>query len=237
MGFRYNSPTSINTSNGCKRRYYNRYKGRLREKNCMALIGGNVVHQAIEMKIANQADDTEMIFEKTWSDAEPEMLKLGLSKGEIKAYREDYWKMMLNWEKDFDPSVKTSCEVKLKSDKYRVMGIIDELSTKNGKVRIMDNKTSRSDWMTKEHEVQLGIYALLFQDKYQKLPDYAGIRFLRTGTKKYIPVDEKLLGKARYECQMARIRHISEDIENYPKNPPVQCKWWRNGQCPCYEKC
>jgi len=203
----------------------------------MALIGGNIVHKAIEWKIAKPAEETEMLFDKAWRDSEPEMLKLDLSNKEIKALKEDYWKMMLNWEKDFDPLVRTSGEVKLKSDKYRVLGIIDELSTKNGKVRIMDNKTSQRDWLTKEHEIQLGIYALLFQDNYQKMPDYAGIRFLKTGTKKYIPVDEKLLGKARYECQMARIRHLSEDIEDYPKNPPARCRWWRNGQCPCYEKC
>jgi len=233
----YNSPSSINTSNGCRRRYYNRYKMRLRENNCMALIGGNVVHKAIEKKIQDPDEDTETLFAEVWKEAEPEILKLGLSKEEIKAYRDDYWKMMLNWEEDFDPSVKTSCEVKLRSKKYNVVGVIDELSEKNGKVRIIDNKTSQRDWMTKEHELQLAIYALLFQDNYKKLPDYAGIRFLKTGTKKYVAVDERLLGKARYECQMARIRHLSENIEDYPKNPPVRCRWWRNGQCPCYEKC
>ena len=67
-------------------------------------------------------------------------------------------------------------------------------------------------------------------------PDMAGIRFLRTGKKEFLKVDEKLLAKARYYCQLMRIRTIPDSIENYPQRFSGLCKW-ALGECSYYEKC
>jgi len=122
MNHAYNSPSSINTANQCPRRYYYKYKEKLPEKRNICLIGGDVVHQAIKKKADNPGEDMEKLFQETWQEAVPEMLELGLSREEIERYREDYRRMALNWVKDFNPSVRTSCEVKLKSDKLKAVG-------------------------------------------------------------------------------------------------------------------
>ena len=67
-------------------------------------------------------------------------------------------------------------------------------------------------------------------------PDAVGIRFLRTGKKEFIKIDDQLLNKALYHCNLMRIRSIPKGVESYPKKFSGLCKW-PLGQCSYYEKC
>jgi len=232
------SPSSIKTYKQCKRKYYYQYKLRIPEKKNVAMIGGIVVHEAIRRRVTSKQSDIEQIFNWLWLDAEKELLELGLTGDEIKKYYSQYKSMAINWEKEFNENkdAKIECEVELCSKRYNVRGIIDEISERDGKVRIMENKTCLEEEVKEEHKRQIGIYTLLYEENFKKLPDSIGVRFLRTGKKVYIPIKENLLARARYECRTAMLNSISDDIKDYPKTVSGLC-WWRNGRCGYFELC
>ena len=62
----------------------------------------------------------------------------------------------------------------------------------------MDYKTSNKDYLQDEYKLQLGIYALLYQQEHGIAPDKVGIDFLRFG-EIVINVDENLLNLAKRE--------------------------------------
>ena len=233
---RFNSASAINIYNHCPRKYFMKYKLKLQEKKNLNLIVGDIVHKAIKAKADDPSKNLESLFEQFWQDAKPEFENLHIPEQDMRGYYQQYRQMVLNWEKDFNSDAKLETEVKLKSEKYQIIGVVDEISEKDGKVRILDNKTSRWDKISKDDLVQLGIYALLFQENFNKLPDYLGIRFLKTGKKQYIPIDDKLLSKAIYECQLMKVKNLSNYVNDYPKRFSGLCKW-RNGQCSFYEEC
>ena len=233
---KYNSASAINTYNTCPRRYYYKYKLKLPEAKNIHQLAGSIVHKAIKIKSLNPQKPISEIFDKIWNEHNKDLKELGVSKDELLSYYNQFKQMALNWEKDFDPKAKLECEKELYSERYQLFGIIDEISEKNGKIRILDNKTSQFEKLLPEHKLQLGIYALLFQENFGRLPDYAGIRFLRSGKKEYVSVNESLLNKVRYYANLMRIRILPDDIESYPKKISFACKW-NGGRCSYYEKC
>lgn len=231
-----NSASSINTLKQCMRRYFYRYKAKLPgKKNADALVG-NIIHKVIKKKIENREIEDERIFNQVWNDNVNEFRELEKSEEIIEGYRKDCWGMFQNWLRDLEPEAKIEAEVKLTSDRYRLIGYIDELIRKNGKTIVIENKSCKAEIITPEHELQAGIYILLFLENYKKLPDSFFIRFLRSGKKVQIRITDRLLSKARYECMAMRLRIISSHINDYPKSPSGLCKW-ANGECPFYEIC
>lgn len=233
---RYNSPSAINTINQCRRKYFYKYKLGIPEDSSIELIVGNIVHQAIKEKADNHEKNIESILNSLYEKYEKEIKRHNINGEDLKKLYSDCRKMLLNWQKDLDPEASLQCEVPLKSVNYSLIGIIDEISQKDGKVRIIDNKTSRKEILTKNHENQLAIYALLYLENYGKLPDYLGIRFLRSGKKEYIPVNDKLISKAIYECRMMRVKCFPDNIIEYPRNPSPLCNFGK-GKCPYLERC
>lgn len=233
---RLNSPSAINTINQCRRKYFYKYKLGIPEDSSIEMILGNLVHQAIKEKADNREKNIERIFDSLCNKYEQKIKDTKINREDMKKLCQDCRKMLLNWQKDIDPEARLKCEVALKSEKYQVLGIIDEISEKNGKVTIIDNKTSAREGMNKNFETQLAIYALLYLENFGKLPDYIGIRFLRTGNKEYIPVNDKLISKAIYECRMMRVKNLPDCIQEYPRNPSPLCNWGK-GRCSYLERC
>ena len=208
---RFNSPSAINTINQCRRKYFYKYKLGIPEDSSLELLMGNLVHQAIKEKTDNLEKDIEGIFDSLCKKNETEIKRLNTNKEDLEKLYQDCRIMLLNWQKDFDPDAGLECEVPLKSEKYQVIGFIDEIIKKNGKVTIIDNKTSKKEVLNKNIETQLAVYALLYYENFGKYPDHVGVRFLRSGKKEYIPVDDKLISKAVYEC---RLKPLCRKLKN-----------------------
>lgn len=233
---RFNSPSAINTINQCRRKYFYKYKLGIQEDSSIEMLLGNLVHHAIKEKADNREKNILSIFDSLLRKNEDKIKIFRITKEELNKLYEDCRKMLLNWEKDFDPDASLECEVALRSEKYQVLGIVDEIIKKDGKVSILDNKTSAREGMNKNHETQLAVYALLYLENFGKLPDYVGIRFLRTGNKEFIPVNDRLISKAIYECRMMNMKNHPDNIIEYPRNPSPLCNWGR-GKCSYLERC
>ncbi len=262
---RVESPSSINTFNTCKRKYYYSYKLSLPKKDSIAALTGKAVHDALENffkidinNVNKENFDIELrhnlmnLYNKVWSESLQALLKLELDKEIIRDYYQNSMNMLNNFINDFlerlkqelvnlsfqeaFTKIKPETEVFLFSEKYQVQGYLDALMNFNGDTYILDYKTSKSDEFSEDYKLQLGIYSLMFQEKFGKLPKKVGLHFLRHGTRKFIDVTEELVKKAEKECQLIQINTGSNDINDYEKNPGYYCKW-RDGSCSFYDLC
>jgi len=220
--------------NKCRRKYFYRYKLGIPEEASLEMLLGSLVHEAIKQKSDGAKQPIGEIFDSLWEARKAELKKLAGS--EFNQLHQEYRKMALKWQKDFNPQARYQCEVPLKSEKYQAFGVLDEISELDGKVRVLDDKASKRCVINKDHETQLAIYALLYLENFGKLPDHLGIRFLRTGEKQYLPVNDKLISKAIYECKMMRVKNLSDHIVEYPRNPSPLCNWGK-GKCSYLERC
>lgn len=231
-----NSMSSINTINHCRRKYYYKYIAKIPEKKNIDALVGIIVHKTIKERINNQKLKNEDIYHETWNQFVLVFNELKLDINEINKYKDECWRMFLNWINDYDDKTKINAEVKLESKKYQLIGFIDEVLEKDEKIGIIENKTSKKDEITLEIELQIGIYSLLFLEYYGKLPDFAAVRFLRTGNKKFVQINERLLNKARYEAKAIKLKILSNKIEDYSKKPSNLCKW-STGECSFFDIC
>ena len=221
--------------NRCRRKYFYKYKLGIPEQESLEAMLGTLVHQAIQQKVEHSHKNIEDIFKTLWQEQEHNLDKFK-AKVDLKRLYQEYRKMAINWEKDYDPKAEIQCEVPLKSENYQVMGVLDEISRKDGKTRILDNKTCRIEGISKDHETQMAIYALLFRENFGKLPDSVGVRFLRSGSKEYLKLNDALVSKAIFECKMMCVKNLPDHIQEYPRNPSILCNWGK-GQCSYLERC
>ena len=205
-------------------------------------------------------EDYEIVFrtrikrllKKAWFNSMGKFRKIDISRDQHIFYYRETQQMMQNWisiffrrlksriekkgsVKDAFLSIVPDREKKLVSDTFHVLGYIDAIEKHGGKIRIMDYKTSKCSVINGEHKLQLAIYSLLYYEKFNIMPDEAGIYFLKHD-KQMINVDEELLELARLECMFIRENTQDEDIVNYPKKESPLCKW-STGQCDFYDIC
>jgi len=262
---RLESPSSINTYNTCKRKYYYSYKLNLPRTDSISTLTGKAVHDALEkffkIDITNiNKTNYELIlkhevlnlFNDAWTKALPSLLKLENDKETIRHYYNESIYMLQNFINDYLSSLsvvlnggsfqdaffklKPQTEVYLFSEKHNVHGYLDAVLEIGGEVYIIDYKTSSRDELTEDYKLQLAIYSLMYGEKFGKLPHKVGLHFLRHGTKKFVDVNEDLLELAKKECELIKINTESNDIKDYEKNPGPFCKW-RDGQCSYYDTC
>ena len=124
-------------------------------------------------------------------------------------------------------------EEKLVSDEYNVCGIVDLIDEKSGS--IIEYKTSSKDEMKREYKLQVGIYALLFWEKFKRLPRKAIVYFLKHEEKK-APVDVALLNEAKRICKLVKLNTLRKGAHFYTKKAGPLCKW-HNGECDFYDDC
>lgn len=259
---RVQSPSSINTYKQCPRKYFYQYVLELPTSDSIHTIRGNIAHSALEHFFGiniNHIDENNyeqqlkiamqelLIFH--WRAEKERLDKLNLSEDKIKFYFGETLSMLSAWVELFCKKVKASkkpfkeafaymtplIEQHFKSSKYGVQGYIDAVEIQDGKIRVMDYKTSSKDELTDEYLLQLAIYVLLYSEKYGKFPDEAGLYLLKHG-EKTIKADEHLLNLAKKECLLIHKNTQSDDIEDYPLNPSPLCKW-SSGQCDFYNIC
>jgi len=261
MAKRIQSPSSINTYKMCPRKYYYSYIRGLKALPNIHQVRGSIAHTVLEKFFDQDVSDFSLndfegkltvavqnLLLNEWQDSEEQLANLNLSDKQRKFYFEETMLMLLNWLSHFCNSVKsqkgsfaeifkslTPVREKLfVSDKYQVKGYVDAIEDFNNELRIMDYKTS-SSFDVGHHRLQLGVYCLLYNELHGKLPDKAGIYFLKDRPK-FIDVDNELLEFAKKEIVLIHEKTVSDDVKDYPKKKSNLCKY-STGQCEFYDIC
>ncbi len=259
---RVQSPSSISTYKMCPRKYYLRYQLNIPSGDSIATVRGKLVHSVLEDFFSLNSSEltkdncqtllvlaAQQLLVQKWR-AEPLLEKLCPDQEERFALFEETVLMLQNWVSGFVVSrllalpgspadnfqhVVPLREQHFKSDSLGVQGFVDVIESHNGEVRIMDYKTgAKID--VREHRLQLGIYALLYQERHSQLPNKVGVYFLKNASAEFLPVTEELTAHARLELAFVHEKTQSEDIKDYPLKPGGYCKW-KTGQCEYFEYC
>jgi len=256
---RIQSPSSINTFKQCPRRYFYKYISKLPTKPSIHLVRGKIVHSVLEdffdidtvninMKNFEQElrKSLQDIFLGHWQPQRQAIKDLNITGDKEKFYFSETMLMLLNWLEQFIKRIKSFDglgfseifkkltplrEKRYFSQDLYVQGFIDAIEELDNKVSIIDYKTNANLSLTDEQRLQLGIYSLLYKEKHGKLPNKAGIHFLRYKPK-FIAVDDSLLDMAKFEIEFVHENTTSDDIEDYQLKTGPLCKW-----CDFYKIC
>ena len=237
MTEKFLSPTSINTYLRCPRKYYLKYIKGLKEKPSIYLVRGKAVHDTLsqfhQTDTGNLGNFEEMkigllsFLNHAWIKQEEEIRKLKLPDEVLNEYYHESAQMLIGWiKRNFKTIVndqpKPETEVKLFSQTYRVMGIIDAIYKQNGQVSLTDYKTSKKDELTQDIKIQMAIYALLYKENCGVLPDTVAIDFLKH--EKAIPfkVTDEFIHYATKICKEVHEKTTSTNEEDYP----CKCGGW-----------
>lgn len=265
QGRRVESPSSINIYKQCPRKYYYQYVERLPTGTSIHLIRGSLVHSVLEDFFDADMDTEQFqnfrflhlrllsLFKKYWTQNKESLTGLNMSDDELQFYFDESVAMIQNWFNRYKTRMQkrieeTNCtfldafnylkpirEEEYASEEFMVKGYIDIIYELDDKVYVIDYKTSKKDHISDAYKLQLAIYALLYEEKHGKRPDYVGIDFLKS-IEKMLPVDDDLITHAKFELEQIHASTTSNDMEDYQKHVTPLCKW-RTGQCDFYEVC
>jgi CRISPR/Cas system-associated exonuclease Cas4 (RecB family) len=235
---RWLSPSSINAYIRCPRKFYYSKIAKLKQKPSIHLIRGIAVHNAIEKFYkykVNQCADMEYsrlrkivieLLRDEWLVQKKNIRKLDLSNDDLGFFVQESKKMMLNFLHDFihnkgfekKPPV---IEKTLFSKKHKVLGRIDAIYNNKDPPLLVDFKTSKSKKVYDDQKRQLGIYALLYKENFNKLPDVA-IHFLKfkDGLERF-EVTDKFIEDIKILIADIHEKTQSDDIKDYP----CTCGW------------
>jgi len=260
------SPSSINTYNLCPRKYYYAYIQRLTTKGNIYTIKGNVVHSVLEsffdLKIPEDInyENAEkwfrsqlfILFAKYWKEKKDLVKEIQISEGDEAIGINDCVNIIYKWASLFIKKMKGTSlpfgdalellkpvdkERYFRSEGLSVHGYVDVIEKIDGKIRLMDYKTSSSSYVSGDYILQLGIYALLYKEIFNSAPHEVGIYFLRDENgEKVLKVTDNMLEDAKNKVLQHHGRTASDSLEGYPKNRTHLCKW-SNGQCDFYNLC
>ena len=234
MPKKFQSPTSINTYLRCPRKYYLRYIKGLKSKPSIHLIRGKAVHETIAefiQKIFDRFPDQQTmnnsildLFEKNWHKQKNEIQKLDLDAKIIDEFYSESQAMLTGWLKRYvrKKHIRPRTEIKLFSKTHGVMGIVDAIFVNNGNTLLVDYKTGKKNEITSDIKVQLAIYALLYKEKFGRMPDIVAIDFLKHQEERKFRASEKLIQYAAQICSDIHKKTISIHEKDYP----CQCGGW-----------
>jgi len=176
-------------------------------------------------------DDTRRaildLFNDEWKTRKDALLSLDLKDQDLAFYYQDSQKMLINFLHDHikagkSDTGKSELEAKIFSKKWMTMCIIDKINRSRDPSLIIDYKTCKSKEMRDEYKRQLGICALLYEDKYGQRPKTA-IHYLKfiDGLKAFNITDAFM---EDLKNLIIDIHHktASEDEDDYPCN----CGGW-----------
>lgn len=129
---------------------------------------GTSAHYLIESKILNEKVDRSNLTH--------------LSKDQLTQAINAFngWKL---WEEEWSPDEYLHTELSLVSEKYKFGGTVDIIAKKDGKVYILDNKTSNS--LHIEMIIQLGAYKILYEEHFPEKVHQCGIIKVEKKSPKY----------------------------------------------------
>lgn len=260
MEKRMQSPSSIKTYKQCPRKYYYQYILGLPSPPNIHTVRGNVAHDVLEKffdidtSVVGEDYQThlKLVVQKMllleWQNYKDEFDKLDLDKMSEIRYFEETLLMLLNWLELFFKKIESKQgtfqerfmqliperELLIESETHHAKGYIDVIEKTPTGVRLMDYKTSKNHDIN-DHILQLGIYSLLYKDKYGYLPEQVGVYFLK-GAEAVVDVDEELVAMAKREIEHVHASTQTDDVTQYPKIVTPLCKY-STGQCPFYDVC
>jgi CRISPR/Cas system-associated exonuclease Cas4 (RecB family) len=226
------SPTAINTYMSCPRKFYLRYVKRLKTRPSIHLIRGLIVHQTLHQFNKNHPKNVldillekvcrELlgVFNEKWKTAENSLKALDLPEEQIEFFRHDSELMLINFArwllKNSLPTADLA-ETKIWSNNLRIMGIIDAVHIMGDKVVLVDYKTSKYARITEDIKRQAALYALMYQDKYNKAPDEVWIHFLKVQDDPLpVHIDEHTLQYGKILIDSVHENTVSKMEEDYP---------------------
>lgn len=231
------SPTSINTYLKCPRKYFLKYIKGLKEKPSIHLIRGKAVHDALAKFHKSEIQDLKdferikidllSLFNHSWLTQEGDIHGLDLPERTLNEYYHESAEMLIGWLKRNLPALQNrnlwpESEVKLFSQTHRVMGIIDAIHSRNGKVSLTDYKTGKMDTLTQDVKVQMSIYALLYQENFGVLPGVVVLDFLKFQKARPFPVTADFVHYAVKLCKEIHEKTSSVNEKDYP----CKCGGW-----------
>src|SRR3989339_681114 len=248
MGRRVESPSSINTYKQCARKYYYQYVTGLPLKPNVYFARGHVAHKVLEKLFSFNPKSKDELYEtalrllkKYWDEEE------FFRSNNHTSYFQETSLMIINWlnyfsdkldklNLPFDESFVVLKPIQIEqnysSETFKVKGFIDVVESFNGKIRLMDYKTSQlSEEIPEDYKLQLAIYALLFKENNNKNPDEVGIYFLRGG-EKVLQVNNEMIEYAKEEVNKVHEKTDSDDKNDYALNISNFCK-----NCDFYQNC
>ena len=259
---RVQSPSSISTFKQCPRKYYYAYVDKLPTLSSVATVRGTIVHSVLEkffdlsvgglsFENCSAAFKTRVqnLLVEEWIAHNAEFALFQMKQEERIALFEETLMMVFHWtenvvqklkkqEGDFATAFQKLIplrEVMYESGRWHTRGVIDAIEQEDGKIRVMDYKTSNHTNVD-EYRLQLGIYALLYFEKHGRLPDGVGIYFLKANQTHFIDVDEDLLALAKQEIYCIHEHTQSLEKKQYPRHISSLCKW-STGKCDFYDHC
>lgn len=258
---RVQSPSSINTFRQCPRKYFYHYIEQRPTKPSIHLVKGSVAHSVLEDFFDNGIIDEKeyktilrtrasALLKTRWLSAGEQLKKMAITDEEL--HFSDLAIMVSNWLEDFLKKMEKEIatgktpneafkvltpirERKYVHNGYAVQGFIDAIHEQDGKITVLDYKTSKRDDISDEYFLQLAIYALLYKHQHGKIPDQVGLVFLRHG-EKTIEATENMVDHAIKEIKYVHENTTSKKLDDYPQKKSGLCKW-SIGQCDFYEPC
>ncbi len=252
MTKRLQSPSSINTYRQCPRKYYYNYIKNLPTKPTIHLVRGKITHSVLEnffdiditnITMKNYKEELpkrlQQLFLREWTQNQSEIRKFTTTIDQERFYFSETLLMLLNWVNYFIKKVESFTNLSfhdifkkltpLREKQYisydlYVHGFIDAIEHHGDQVHIIDYKTNTHLEISEEQRLQLAIYALLYRETHGKIPDKAGIFFLRSKPK-HITVSPELLDQAVHEINLIHKNTQSTKIDDYPLKPGPLCNW------------
>ena len=160
------------------------------------------------------------IFNDEWEKAGSSLSSLELPDDQIEFFHHDSELMLINfgrWLVKKGMSPADLYETRIWSNNLRVMGIIDAVHLMGDKVILVDYKTSKYVKITEDIKRQAALYALMYQDKYNKSPDEVWIHFLKVQDDPLpIHIDENVLAYGKILIDSVHEKTTSKNEEDYP---------------------
>lgn len=262
---RIQSASSIKTLKQCPRKYFYKYVKEMFEGTNIYAIRGKAAHTALEKFFAMTTDQLNIIssqpdmvstskaiirnfFDQAWIEGEDELKTIDMHPSEVKQYHDETIEMLMDYVdhtfnqisgdfiEGFEKLRPTKIEEEIGSKTLGVRGFIDVQNVDENGLTVLDYKTSGRMNMS-EHTFQLGLYALLINDKHGVMPKKAGIIYLKfKGKTDMIEITDELLRDTLATIEQAHMHTQSKEKDDYPRKPSYLCKW-RTGQCGFYDPC
>ncbi len=209
-----------------------RYIKKLKTRPSIHLIRGQIVHRTLHEFHKNHpkimrttpisAIREELLgtFNRLWDRADYQLNALNLDENKLETFRVESERMLFNfshWLLKNDLKVPDFSELRLYSKDLRLLGIIDAVHKNSDKPVLVDYKTSKKAIVTDDMTRQAALSALLYKDKFDKIPEAVWIHFLVEPAEPIpIHIDEHLMDYSNMLIKSVREKTISEDKRDYP---------------------
>lgn len=198
-----------------------------------AVVYGNAIHKAInrynERKRREEPVTLEElldVFEKEWRSTgfitrEHEELRLEAGRRALRRFFEDQERRGVRPE-------RVEEEFKFNLDEFVITGRWDRIDRQDGQAVIIDFKSSEVQDQDEadrkaRNNLQLGIYALAYEQLEGELPARAELHFVETGLIGSCPVNDRLLNMTKEKVRLAAKGILARNYE--PTPGPIVCSY------------